>query len=326
MSVKTELAQVSNFAETFREENIKNVKGLCGLVVKGLYTIVPEEVKSSGFTESKEKVSVANALLNYQVWLNDRIDFTQSGRKDIGDIIGYLKTEEEESRSRLRKTLEQLGSDETNALISTTIKEIELAESHFHLFNREPSFDDTERYRNLVNAISNYALSALILGEDKFADKRVGSEEPKTWDELHQKYSWIMNSEYSNDSQRAVIIMHKLAMAAQIYDDWKGQHIDRQLGIESFATAALREKGGNKKEAEQFLLSVKDAYEREARELGIGLVPQKGFDFMQKVLQDGMAWATKTARFSQVPVIRKNTAKAVNKLGNREMLYAEGKI
>lgn len=324
MGIETEREQLGNFIESYNDETINNTKGLCNLVVRGMYTVAPEEVKSSDFLNNPAKVEVANALLSYQIALNDLIDFSHSNREDIGDIVKYLKEREIKQKITLGKKLEKLGSVETSSLIENAVKETELIEKNFHLFKNEPSFDDVEQYRNMVNAISNYVLSALILGEDKFSDKMSTGQEATTYDDIFNKYKWLVNGEYSNNSQRVVVIMHKLVMSSQIYDDWVGKDIDKQLGTESFFTAAMREKKDNIEETKIFLTNIKKSYEREARELGIGFLPQKGFDFFQKTMQDGMHWVTKISRFSNIEVLKGWAANIVIKnLGARERLYAQ---
>jgi hypothetical protein len=300
--------------------SIKLDTGTCRSISRGLWTLVPEEMERSalfsGGTMSIEsgserapdpkRVEVVNALISYQIALNDRIDYAHAGREDLSDLVQSAKTSEATAKQKLQKALEVLDSEEVTELVQTSIADIELAERHFHLYNRTPSFHDVERHRCLVDACYVYQTSAIIFGGDRFADKMQGreQEDSQTWDSLLEKYRWIMNGDYSNEAQRAVTIMYNLTMAANVYDDLKGYYIDRKLGIASLASAALEEKQGDRGAAKGFLLGIKASYEKRARDLGLSLTAQKGFDLVQWAVQEGLTWVTTTAKHGKNPYLK----------------------
>lgn len=299
-------------------------------IVAGYLTLTPASVESSGFLKDPQRIVTLDRLLAYQVFLNDRLDFTHAGKPELSDLIDEARQNESRAKIRLDESLCKLNSPEITARVENALAEVEYVEHYFNLHKVDPSFDDIEKYRNIVNAINNVVASSIIYGGNSFPQRHLSEPlETLSWETVYDKYRWVLDEREANMDdvqERAVVISHNMAMAAQVDDDWKGQYIDRPLHVESFATGAMREAKNDTEEAEQFLNGVKQDYISKARKLGLGIVPAVGFNAMQSVLQSGMSKVTKGARYSEHPRLKEYFKKKVQYLGMREKAYANERL
>jgi len=327
-----EVQQVSNFFKGRQEIRKARVeykpRAIQAGILYGLETLVPSEVKASAILHNPDRMRVVDSLLAYQVRMNDRIDFANAGRSDIADLRSESVRLEAEAKSKLDSDLTKLNSPETKILIESAIKEVEVVESYIASRRMQLSFDDVEKYRNVVNAVSNCVVTAAVLGP-QFLPGRLETlpQERLNWQGIYDKYKWAFGSEPANNVERTIMIMHNLGMAGQIDDDWFGRHIDEALGIYSYADAALDEKHHNEVEAHEFLDGIRKAYLDQAKRLGLSPMGIKMIDGVQRRLQKTMNWFTRKARFSQNPKVQHFIReKVTTKMGVREKAFAEGKL
>ncbi len=115
-------------------------------------------------------------------------------------------------------------------------------------------------------------------------------------------------------------------MAGQIDDDWYGRYLDPRLAVDSFALAAIREKG-SVEEAYKFLMDIKKSYSERAVMLGLSKVGATSLLSTHKLGQKIMRGITLAARTTGYKKLKDMLQeKVVPKLGVREQLYAKGII
>lgn len=325
------LEQYRNFVHGHRE--IKKAKekykfsGILSGIIYGLDTLVPEIVERSGFLADPDRQKLADGLLFYQITINDRLDFEHSQRSNLNDLIKYCRTRESETRAKLDRRL-ATAKPEFRQIIDQSVLEVEIVEKYIANKRSNLSFADIEKYRNLVNAISICAVTGTILGPDLFALRLSSLPEDKlNWPGIYEKYSWMFSSDYNNDFERVILIMHNLAMAGQIDDDWYGRHIDRQLGIPSFASAAMIEVEHDPAQAKAFLDGIHGVYLQNVLDLGLDKFGLATIDKIQRQFQKFASHLTTSARCSKVKAYRNFLqSNVVPRLSLREKEFSKGNL
>lgn len=327
------LRQIKNFlkgrSEIKHSQTEYKPRAIQSGILYGLETLIPQEIKSSGILQNQDRLRMVDDLLAYQVRMNDRIDFTYSGRNDIADIKAECVNQETQAKINLDLSLGTINSPEIKTIILNSFKEVEVIEQYIHFKRGRLSFDEVEKYRNLVNAISNCAVTASILGPQSKLLERLKplSSEDLTWQGIYKKYAWVFDDNSSNNVEKTIMIMHNLGMAGQIDDDWYGKHIDRTLGIDSLANAAMEEKQQNQSQAKEFLDGIKKAYLDKTESLGLSSLGIKIIDTFQKRLQKTMSWCTRKARFSNNQSLSSWLKQNItSKMGVREKAFADGRL
>ncbi len=297
-------------------------------ILYGLATLVPNEVETSGILTDPDIRRMVDDLLAYQVRLNDRIDFTNAHRKETIEFTQDAIAKENEAKTQLVSSLAIINSPEFEVVVRDATAEVEIVEAYIASQKGSTSFDDIEKYRNIVNAISNCTVTRAIMGSAYLTNRlQTLPPEKMNWQGIYEKYRWVLSSEPQNNLERAVQIMHNLAMAAQVDDDWYGRHIDRVLGIKSFASAALDEKNQDPKQAKEFLDGIKSAYLVQAKSLGLNPVGVAVVDGIQNRIQVFLSWATRKARYSENTRLKNYlNANVVPRLGMREEAFVKGRV
>lgn len=326
------ITQVQNFLKATGEIKTANLEykagGFQSGILYGLETLIPNEVKTSGILTNPDRRKMVDDLLAFQIRLNDRIDFANAHRQKTAGFTQDAILKEAEAKTKLDASLNKIQSSELVVTIRDATAEVEAVEAYIASRKGNLSFDDIEKYRNIVNAISNCAVTKAILGSNYLADRlQTLPADKMNWKGIYEKYRWVLSSDPQNNVERTVQIMHNLGMAGQIDDDWYGRHIDQAMGIEAFASAALDEKAHNPEQAKEFLDDIKSAYLAQAKRLGLNPAGAALIDEVQKRMQKIMNWITRKARYSENTHLKEylNT-KVVPKMGIREKAFAQGEI
>lgn len=286
-----EFKQIKNFLDAKKRlKDVPNRRGPQTTILLGLMTIIPEEVKSSGILENQQRLAAIGAIVNYSISLNDRLDFEGAKRTDISDLMQEAKNREVSTRAKLDAVLTNLPEAESKQVkdsIDVAVEEIEFTEKWIRekRDNNTISFSDIDRYRNLVNAIINVATTSVIFGRENLSpQKQIVNNKNITIEDLADKYAWVMGDNPSNNVARAVMIMHNVAMAAQIVDDWSGRVIDELLNIPSYASGALRMTDNDKLAAKVILNRKRNEHKAKARALGLGTIATEGPIMLTSIL------------------------------------------
>lgn len=297
-------------------------------ILYGLATLIPEDIKHSGILSNPDRRKMVDHLLSFQVRLNDKMDFENAHRQETVTMAADALQEMNRVKTNLDASLHRLQAHELTETIRSTSEEVQIVEAYIASRKGTLSFDDIEKYRSIVNAINNCAVTQAILGPEYLADRLQSlPEDQMSWQAISEKYRWVLSLDPQNNVERAVIIMHNLAMAAQVDDDWYGRGIDRALGIESFATAALKENGNNHHKSKELLDGIRDSYKSGAKKLGFNAVGVEAIASLFKIIAFGMSWTTRQARHSKYPRMKNFfESKFVRKFGIREKAFGMGKI
>ena len=302
--------------------------GIQSGILYGLETLIPNEVKASGILTNPERRRMVDDLLAFQIRLNDRIDFANAHKEKTSGFTQDAILKEAKAKIKLDGSLGKVQSPELETTIENAAAEVEVVEAYIASKKGNLAFDDIEKYRHIVNAISNCAVTRAILGPNYLADRlQTLPADKMSWQGIYEKYRWVLSSDPQNNVERTVQIMHNLGMAGQIDDDWYGRHIDQAMGIESFASAALDEKAHDPEQAKEFLDDIKRAYLAQAKRLGLNPAGAALIDALQKRMQKVMNWVTRRARYSENTHLKEYLkTKVAPRMGTREKAFAQGEI
>jgi len=252
-------------------------------VVGGLMTLIPNEVRESGFLENPNFFGVVDNLILFQGTFNDRLDYSLSHNETVQKGIGVVEARETKFYEKLKKSLTALNPLEANrlsGLVQDYIGETECIEKSIRAGATIPTVAKALEYRRLVNMILECATISVILGEQRTSPytKHIEAEN-LSWENIYQKYSWIFEGVALTVTERAIIVMERVAAAAQIGDDWHGIDLDKRLNVPSIAIAALNYHNENKKEAKNDLNSLERHFIKEAKKYGLNPLAAEGVTF-----------------------------------------------
>jgi len=318
--------EVSRISAQYRPKIIQRC------ILYGLEILMPQEVNASCILQDHTRQRMVDNLLKYQMRMNDRIDSAHLEGNDSAEIKAKCVSREVQAKKYLDESLTTINSPEIKTAIESSFVEVEAVERHIHSKSGKLSFDEVEKYRNLVNAISYCAVTIAMLGQQSGLLERLQPFVPEelSWQGIYKKYTWVFGnqpSDTANNVERTTMIMHNLCMAGQIDDDWYGRHIDRALGIDSLASVAMEEKHQNEQQAKEFLDDIKNAYLEKAGSLGLNSLGITVFDIMQNKSQKAASFLIHNARFSQSQLLRDwITGEVIQKMGMRELAFVEGQL
>ena len=270
------------------------------LVLRGLYTIIPDNLVASGHLHNPIRMKVIDSLLAYLFRLNDYQDFAGAGRSGLDKEAEETKQIVEEKKRALDLNIEDIPGEEQREeirrIIDNAVAENIFIERYIRLKRHNLSFDDIEKYRSLINAINNCTTTAIILGSEQLQERLPSIKEELSWEAIYEKYSWVFGDNYQNNAERAIIIMHNIAMAGQVDDDFYGSHIDKSLNTPSFSSAAMAEHDNDKDKAKEFLNGIKRSCMAKARKVGLGFVETEAIILSLKTLQQIHSFITRMSR------------------------------
>lgn len=298
------------------------------LALAGYLTIAPNEIEKSEFLKSPGRMKLVDILLLHQMAMNDRIDM--EGKPGLEKTIAKIKEGEVKAKGFVFEQVEKLPEDErqkTREILENLIKETEFIEGWVRLNKGRLTFDDVEKYRNVVNAIANCGISAIIFGESELGGRMGSIKEDLSFESVYKKYDWVfLGRDYQNATERAVMISHANIMITQIDDDWLGREIDRSLNIPSFASAALEECSHDEVSAKDFLREVKNGYIAKARNLGLGTLPLYVVEYFSRKYQEFNRFLTRSEKFREAMAKIGKEDVITDRLHARERAFVEGKI
>ena len=290
-----EVSQIKNFVKGGNEirglgpESGKKLKFL----LLGLHTIVPQELQESGILNNKPHAAAVSSLLDYQVSLNDVMDF-KGMKEPTPDLVNLANEREQVSRDKFDKSLEVLPEDKRGFIEEVSenaIREVTFIETWIRNVrdNQRATFNDVDLYRKLVNAVSTVCDVATIFGPEKFAGKlNTIPEKELTMQSIIDKYAWVFSTSPNDEIERATMIAFNTTMDVQVADDWQDRDIDEAMSIPSYGTAAILRYESDepgKKEAKRFLKQIKDDYRNKAKELGLGKISADGLSKAMSALE-----------------------------------------
>lgn len=301
--IPKEVQQIKNAVSAVNEirKALYKPKRAQSLIIVGFSSVIPEQVKSSGILNNPQRIEVVDAAEQYMVGLNDRLDYEGSGRDDIAGLIKDIKDKEASKKTALDTALDKLPEGEqkwARENIHTAVEEVEFVEDWIRRKRdtNNITFTDVDIYRNVVNAISNVALSSIIFGPESLKDRVQPIKGERNIQSIIDKYAWVSGRNPQNEIERGVMIAHNVAMAVQITDDWKGRDIDRILNIPTYALSVLKSVGDVKSVAKAWLYDERDKYIERARELGLGRIGTEAPLTLATLMEVAHNWIAQSGR------------------------------
>lgn len=291
------------------------------------------QLEASNFMTSAEDKNVVNTLGKYQVTLNDLLDFEGANRPELQDILTHARSDSVKAKSNLDAAIDKITDPnkqtEIRRLIENSVTELSFAERYVRSGAFPITLDSVDQYRNVVNAINEVVDLALVLGTSDF-QARLGTipDNQLSWDALYEKYRWVFEGQFQNDSQKYTIMLHNLAMAAQLVDDWHDTDIDGLLNIPSFGAVAMKTYEGDKVMARQEVARRIRTYKNKAHSVtGLGYFSQQLFISGLNWFKSASNFAMRQAKYGENSRIKAGFAKFVRStLGQREQQYVTGKL
>jgi len=303
-------------------------------ILIGLLIIIPDEVKKSRFLERTDLLKIVQALLDYQLALNDLMDFVLSGRNNINGLIKKTRERVNKNRKNLDLLIDKLGDLDEKILIrkitDNCIDETWEVEKYVRRITDKLDLSGAIEYRRIVNAIAICSVISVIFGRQSL-EKRLYSISKNSfdWDNINKKYQWVFGNSPKNSIEKAVIVMDRITTMAQLDDDWSGRHIDALLRVPSTALIALKETGNDENAALKRIQSERKRFVKKAKEqrlVSIAVdVVNFGFRNLMKLEETVTVIGRKYKRLylllKEIPVIKSRL-----QLPPREEAYILGKI
>lgn len=299
-------------------------------IIHGLLTIAPDIVENYKILEDKERLVATDALIKYQIGINDRIDFEGSNRPDLDDLTQITKQEEQDRHSAFQEAIQKLPENDRKLIeqqAETALQEVEIVEEWIRK-KRDTypvSFQDMNHYRNTVNAISEVQVMSMMLGPDVLAARLPTATGKMEIQDIMDKYAWLSGRSSQNSIEQAMMIMHNIAMSSQVVDDWNDRKIDGLLNTPSFASAAFKMLDGDEEQAGIYLKTVQQNYQGRAQFLGLGKVPSSGITQLFNVFAKAKSVRAEIAHQTRGRNYKYFSPKS-RLFGFREEMYTQGKL
>lgn len=344
-SIQREVRPVKNALPTIKDITASKVAssrvaGLLGLrkdqitpgymqaiALTGFASLIPDQIEASGVLKNPARIAALDAIKEYMVVLNDKLDFEGSGRQDIGELIGEIDHIEKYRRAELDKVFAALPDNEQDWVRSNTqtaIAEVEFVEAWIRQRQdaNKMSFSDVDTYRSMVNAICEVIGAAIIFGPGHLQDKAAPIEGMLDIHKVIGKYAWITGTHPQNELERALMVAFNMGQVAQIIDDRNGLAIDQTLNVPTYTRAALKVTAGDKNLARSLVDSKQDEYKQKALDLGAGKITGGLITEFYKLAQ------VVHQRMPEVGRRHKLARRAFGRfhMGLREEAYMKGKI
>ena len=174
-----------------------------------------------------ERVDLVNKMLNYSIYSNEYLDVEKYVEKNVAPSVQKYYNKARNELEELEKTL--LSSN--NLLVHSFLNEL-------NLFNNWSTSKDWSYWtpkriklsRELMNAFHTFAVYALLTN---FSLK---TKKCKTFRDIKDKYSWIIDNHPQGKDQTAVCILWNLAMVVQLADDIADFPVDEVCELPTYAT------------------------------------------------------------------------------------------
>ena len=293
-SLPSEVGQLKNFLRAPKimegPENIHS--SIVKQILRGLLSIIPEEVERSKFLESPKLQEVVSHLLQLQLALNDRLDFEGAVKPVPSELTVRAQAHERSIRKDLDQSIQCLDDPSVvlflQKVVQSAVTETEYIEEQARKPHVLSGLEHSIEYRRSVNAVAMCAVCAAIFGKESLGDRMRLIEKSDVNDvKIQEKYAWVFGDRSETAVERAMQAMERLTTVHQIDDDWAGRHIDDRLGVPSIAIAALRDADFDETLAKKTLDRERGNYIQQARQIGLGFLPTHaataGLQFLQDV-------------------------------------------
>ncbi len=293
-SLPSEVGQLKNFLRAPKiMEGAENIhSSIVKQILRGLLSIIPEEVERSKFLESPKLQEVVSHLLQLQLALNDRLDFEGAIKPVPSELTVRAQAHERSIRKDLDQSIQCLDDPSVvlflQKVVQSAVTETEYIEEQARKPHVLSGLEHSIEYRRSVNAVAMCAVCAAIFGKESLGDRMRLIEKSDVNDvKIQEKYAWVFGDRSETAVERAMQAMERLTTVHQIDDDWAGRHIDDRLGVPSIAIAAMREADFDETLAKKTLDRERGNYIQQARQIGLGFLPTHaataGLQFLQDV-------------------------------------------
>lgn len=334
IKMPSEVKQIFNFFEGRKKlKKLPIPSGLTKTILNGLLTLIPEEIHHSKILERPKLTQVVFDLLQYQLRLNDRLDFEGANKEVLINLVEETKSKEKTSYNKLESSVKNLEekneAHKVMKLIDQMTLEVEFIEKHVRSESFELTVNSSLEYRRLVNAINNLTVITILFGES-FFDGRLKpiTKDEMSYQEIQNKYLWMFENNPRNKLERTIMIMERATTIYQIDDDKHGYQIDRLLNIPSIAAGADKEFGLYHMN-EMTLSSLRKRFLKETIDMGLGILPTKGTADGFKMIQWFGEQLIRSSRRNKHLLENTGLMKKISntsKLPLREKAFIQGKI
>lgn len=285
-----DLGKASVEATKLYFEDVDRIWPLSTMLIANLKASFPE--LTNDYLTKHGNLQLFNHMVAMGVFINDCFDLSRYA--EFGNnpsLVEKAYNKWQSLRQAAFNTIERFETSSENK--DALHKRLVLYEQETILIESEAlkianwDFASIKLYRETTNAIALVNLSAVLLGgEENEADNFT---EDTTYQQIIEKYSWIMNREPLSERQRKLAGLFNATMAVQVVDDINDKQIDLKLELPTFAT-----------QTEVDVQEILAGYIAQAKKYGIKhrvLSAQIGvFRFMKSIMNAFPQWAGQRER------------------------------
>lgn len=263
-----------------------DVQRLGALAIVGMKAAFPERFSNEQLRDNPNLY-----FFDKVVWLgmevNDAVDMLPYARKvhqeTAEDIFRNWKHLIRHSREKASETEEP---EENIQLIENYQREILFCEK---VVRETPEdmidLEKVKQYREVMNAISLVHNAAALMGPSQLGNRMATIRKSDlSWETLIAKYSWVVDGNPQNDTERRLCALYNLVMGVQVIDDYCDLKNDRELGLRTIATEVLKD-NPDKSEANRKINAEAEFYFEKAEDYGVTWGGRKGMKHFFKTLK-----------------------------------------
>ena len=245
----------------------KNIRSDSGIaIVVGLVAAFPEKLNYQTFNNSPEFHQLC-ATGHVAVLINDYMDMQDFLSKPEGEETKAIIENE------WKKTLEGIGfcqslPEEKKKVLKSYMAGITLLDDYVRS-HPDNSSKGISKAKEIENAISLVHCAAMVLNPEEINANCFNLHEDISRKSLEEKYSWLINGEHQNETQRRLCALFNVVMLSQTVDDYNDFKVDDKLNIRNIYSSVLRENDGNQNIAIKQFLKIQKLYQDRAMQFGV---------------------------------------------------------
>lgn len=259
------------------------VNPLGALVLLGMKAAFPEKYSNAQLREDPN-LDFFNAVVWLGVEVNDAVDIIPQARREQNQEV--IENIFKSWKGVIRKARELPDySKKQDQLLTNYQREILFLEKRARELGEQSSLEDIRSYREMTNAISVVHNAGALLGSEALSTRlNTINKTDLSWETLKDKYSWMINNDPQNNTERRLCALYNLVMGVQVIDDYCDLADDRRLELRTIATELLKDDPG-KEVAEQRITTDAENYFHKAEELGVTQRAWQGMRFFFQAMK-----------------------------------------
>ena len=225
------------------------------ITLVGMKAAFPERFSNEQLLRNKN-FRFYNCLVWLGLEINDAVDIIpkarQEGRQELVENI----FQEWKLAYRSAENAADLDPDQLDSnlqIMENYQREILFLEKTIRdLPTNQIDYSSVCGYRELMNAIGVIHNAAALFGSQEISQRTFSiPKEDLSFNKIQEKYAWIINGSYANETERKLVALYNTCMGVQVVDDWNDINDDQYLGLHTFATEIFAKHQGDVESAKK---------------------------------------------------------------------------